>query len=69
MRSKLLEQEGRSGRKTDRAGPVIAAARVQDGNTVLRFADRSTITFFGIARLDQLTLFSGDRLRTIRRVV
>lgn len=69
MPSKLLEREELSVQESACAGPVVAAARVQDGNTVLRFADRSTLTFVGIARLDQLTLFSGDRLRTILRVV
>jgi len=50
------------------AAPVVAAAKEQDGNTVLKLADRSTITLVGVARLDELTLFDG-RLRAIRRVV
>jgi len=38
---------------------VVAAAKEQDGNTVLKLADRSTITLVGVARLDELTLFDG----------
>jgi hypothetical protein len=54
--------------RADPAAPVVAAAKEQDGNTVLKLADRSTITLVGVARLDELTLFGG-RLRAIRRVV
>jgi hypothetical protein len=50
------------------AAPVVAAAKEQDGNTVLKFADRSTITLVGVARFEQVTLF-GARLRALRRVV
>jgi hypothetical protein len=54
--------------RPDVAAPVVAAAKEQDGNTVLKLADRSTITLVGVARLDELTLFGGG-LRAIRRVV
>jgi hypothetical protein len=50
------------------AAPVVAAAKEQDGNTVLKLADRSTITLVGVARFEQVTLF-GARLRALRRVV
>jgi hypothetical protein len=50
------------------AVPVIAAATEQDGNTVLKLADRSTITLVAVARLEQVTLF-GAGLRALRRVV
>jgi len=43
-------------------------AKEQDGNTVLKLADRSTITLVGVARFEQVTLF-GARLRALRRVV
>jgi hypothetical protein len=46
----------------------IASATVEDGNTVLRLTDRSTITLVGIARIDQLTWFSRGRRRALRRV-
>ena len=50
------------------AAPVVSAAKEQDGNTVLKLADRSTITLVGVARFEQVTLF-GARLRALRRVV
>jgi hypothetical protein len=51
------------------AEPVVAAAKIRNGSTVLRFADRSTITLAGVDRFDELTLFAGGRLRALRRVV
>jgi hypothetical protein len=50
------------------ADSAIAFATVEDGNTVLRLTDRSTITLVGVAQIDQLTLFSSGRRRAPRRV-
>lgn len=47
----------------------VTLATVEDGNTVLRLADRSTLTLVGIARIDQVTLFSGGWRRAIRRII
>lgn len=52
-----------------RAGSPATSAMVRNGNTVLTFADRSTMTIVGVTRLDQLRLFSSRQLRAVWRLI